>query len=344
MYPNVAVIEELRKESKNRGTDLELLYVGSKGGMEKEIIEKIGVKILLISCGKLRRYFSVENFFDFFKVPVGVFQARGILKKFKPDVVFSKGGYVSFPVTVAAYSLKIPVVIHESDLIPGLANKLSFSFVDKICFSFEKTRDFFESAPDIVKQKLVLTGNPIRQEILEGNKMTGLDILGFDGSKPVIFVIGGSLGAMQINKLVWESLDILLKNFDIIHQVGKGNVRADIIHKNYKQLEFIDDELKDIYAACDIVVSRGGANSLAEIALLEKKALIIPLGTKVSRGDQLENASDFGKKMGWSVLIGEIDVNKFIKEIRMIEENQSVFYEEIQNGTKNIVNLIFKYE
>jgi UDP-N-acetylglucosamine--N-acetylmuramyl-(pentapeptide) pyrophosphoryl-undecaprenol N-acetylglucosamine transferase len=328
----MAVIEELRKRE-----IAEIKYIGSKNGPEKKMIEKMGIDFEGITCGKLRRYFSFENFVDMFRVPIGIFHAYRILKNYKPEIVFSKGGYVSFPVTVAAWKLKIPVILHESDVIPGLANKLSMKFAKKICISFEETKNYL---PKKFLKKTVITGNPVRESIFGGGRENGFKFTGLNEHRPIILVIGGSQGATQINHLVRSSLDELLKKFQIVHSVGRGNLDIGIHKSGYRQYEFIDENLRDIYAISDLVVSRGGANSLAEIALLKKKAVILPLSF-ASRGDQIENSRIFVRKFGWAMLSGDVSVKDFIDAIFLAFHNQTkIFGTELENGTTAIVDLI----
>lgn len=314
---------------------MDLLYVGSKDGVEKKMAKDFGLKYRGVSCGKLRRYLSWANFRDMMKVPVGVLQALFILKKFKPDVIFSKGGYVSVPVAIAGWVLRVPVICHESDLRPGLANKICFKFAHKICVSFEESLDF------VNKKKAVFTGNPVRNEVLKGSKQKGWEFSGFDGANPVILVMGGSQGARQINELVEASLSYLTKEYQILHVRGRGNLNIKLTHKNYKQYEYISDELADVYAISDLVVSRGGANSLAELGLLKKKAIILPLGMNVSRGDQIENATIFSRKFGWSILNEKAKSKDFIDAIELTMKTE-LLDGEIENGVDKIVELILK--
>jgi len=301
--------------------------------------EKAGVRYEGVSCGKLRRYFSFENIIDVFRVPVGIFQARKVLKEFKPDVLFSKGGYVSVPVVIAASRLKIPIIVHESDISPGLANKICFRFANKICLSFEETKAYI---PKKFGKKIVVTGSPVRLDLLNGDSEKGYKFTGFDKHRPVILIMGGSQGAEQINELVRASLDELIKKFQIVHIVGKGNLDISVHKKGYVQYEFLSEQLKDIYSMSEMVVSRGGANSLAELALLKKRVLVIPLGESASRGEQTGNAQLFVRKFGWSLLGGDIAREDFIDNIILTygnEQNQDVPFE---NGLKKIVDLILK--
>jgi len=332
VIPNLAVIEELKKHG-----NVDLLYIGSRDGIEKKIIEKIGVEYHGIFCGKLRRYASFDNFLDIFKLAIGVMQAIKILKKWKPDRVFSKGGYVSLPVVASAKFLNIPVIVHESDLVPGLANKMSFRVAKTICLSFEES---MEKLAENFRKKAVVTGTPIRSWIADGDADKGRRFTGLDGHRPVILVTGGSQGAEQINELVRESLDELLRRYQIVHLVGRGNLDISIHKKGYVQYEYLDEQMADVYAVCEMVISRGGANSLAEIAFLKKKALIIPLGTAASRGDQIDNAKIFVKKFGWSMLMDEISREDFIKSIEMTYNNRVDFGEEMKNGSDEIADII----
>jgi UDP-N-acetylglucosamine--N-acetylmuramyl-(pentapeptide) pyrophosphoryl-undecaprenol N-acetylglucosamine transferase len=289
VLPNVAVIEGFKEKYPNT----ELLYIGSKNGPEKVLAEKAGVLFEAVACGKLRRYLSFENVKDFFRVPVGIFQARKILKEFKPDKVFSKGGFVSVPVCVAAWSLKIPVVLHESDFSPGLANRISAKFADTICVSFEESKKFFR------KKNVKVCGNPVRKMIFGGKKEKGFTLTGFTPDKPVLLIMGGSLGAKQINDLTFNNLPELLKHCQVVHITGKGKGSINHVReklKDYKQFEYLHEELADIYAITDLVVGRAGANTLAEISALGLPSVLIPLSLDVSRGDQIENAKIFEEK------------------------------------------------
>ncbi|MDD3861847.1 MAG: undecaprenyldiphospho-muramoylpentapeptide beta-N-acetylglucosaminyltransferase [Candidatus Gracilibacteria bacterium] len=333
VIPNLAIIEDLKSRE-----IAEIKYVGSKKGPEKKLIEKAGIDFEGITCGKLRRYFSFENFADFFRVPVGIFQAYKILKGYQPVVIFSKGGYVSFPVVVVAWKLKIPVILHESDVVPGLANKLCMKFAKKICISFEETKLYLNKSS---LKKTVFTGNPVRKSIFSGNREAGLKFTGLNQHRPVILVMGGSQGADQINKLVRSNLDELLKKFQIVHVVGRGNLDIGIHKTGYKQYEYLDENLKDVYAICDLMISRGGANSLAEMALLKKKAVVIPLSTETSRGDQIENSRVFVRKLGWSMLSGNVSKQDFIDAVFLAFNNPTkITGNEIPNGTDEIVQLI----
>ena len=288
--PNIALIPKLRE----LGFDIH--YIGSYNGIEKDLIEPFGIPYHGISSGKLRRYFSLQNFTDPFRVIKGFGEARKLIKNLKPDVIFSKGGFVSVPVVLAGKKCKVPVIIHESDMTPGLANKIAIPSAAKICCNFPETLDCLPEG------KAVLTGSPIRQELLSGNKFTA--------DKPVILVIGGSLGSVVVNNAVRESLPCLLKDFQIIHLCGKGKTDESLKNtKGYCQFEYVKDELRDIFALSEIVISRAGANAICELLALRKPNLLIPLSAKASRGDQILNARSF-ERQGFSMVLEEEDLTK----------------------------------
>lgn len=291
--PNIALLPTL----KNHG--YEIKYMGSYDGIEKKLIEELGIDYIGISSGKLRRYMSVKNFTDPFRVIKGFSEAKKFIKQYRPDVVFSKGGFVSVPVVFAADHYKIPVIIHESDMTPGLANKLSIPHAYKVCHNFPETAEF------LPKGKSVLTGSPIRAELLSGNKNAGLSICHFTNHKPIIMVIGGSLGAASVNEVIRNSLDTLLDKYQIVHLCGKGKTDENLKGKSgYVQFEYIKEELKDLFAMSDVIISRAGANAICEILALKKPNILIPLPAHASRGDQILNADSF-KKQGFSEVLDE---------------------------------------
>ena len=296
--PNMALVPELQK----RGYDIQ--YIGSYDGIEKDLIQSISIPYHGISSGKLRRYFDLKNFSDPFKVLKGYAQASKLLKELKPDIVFSKGGFVTVPVVLAAKRRKIPCIIHESDMTPGLANKLAIPSATKVCCNFPETLKYLPEG------KAVLTGSPIRQELFEGKKESGLAFCNFTKDKPVILVIGGSLGAVAINDAVRNSLDTLLEQFQIIHLCGKGKLDETLTNKKgYVQFEYIKKELSDLFACTDLVISRAGANAICELLSLRKPNILIPLSASASRGDQILNARSF-EKQGYSYVIEEEHLTK----------------------------------
>jgi UDP-N-acetylglucosamine--N-acetylmuramyl-(pentapeptide) pyrophosphoryl-undecaprenol N-acetylglucosamine transferase len=283
--PNIAIVnqvKELRPEA-------QVLYVGSKGGMEEKIIKDLNWKFAAIYCGKLRRYFSWQNFLDVFKTAAGIMQSLWIVASFRPDVIFCKGGYVSLPMAIAGGILRKPVIIHESDAEPGLANKLAAHFAKEICVSFEETKQLWKG------KKFHVTGNPVREELKQGKAEDGWKFSGLNPGKPVVLVMGGGQGAQFINEMIWHNLPKLLKNYQVIHLCGKGKERADLKGTpGYFSSEFIGAELKDLFAITNLVVSRAGANSLAEFEFLGLPAVLVPLVVG-SRGDQITNARIFAK-------------------------------------------------
>lgn len=295
--PNIALIPELKK------CGYEIYYIGSHNGIEKKLIEEYGIPYYGISSGKLRRYFDLKNFTDPFRVVKGLFDAKKLIKKLKPDVVFSKGGFVSVPVVLAAKKCHVPAIIHESDMTPGLANKLCIPSASKVCCNFPETVNYLPEG------KAVLTGSPIRKELFDGNRLNGLDFCHFSINKPVILIIGGSLGSVAINKAVRNILPELLKKYQVIHLCGKGNLDPSLEHlEGYVQFEYIKKELSDLMDAADIVISRAGANAICELLALKKPAILIPLPAASSRGDQILNAQSFDKQ-GYSYLLKEEDMS-----------------------------------
>jgi len=305
--PNIALLPGL----KNMGFDIH--YAGTRKGMERELVAKAGVAYHCISAGKLRRYFDFKNFTDIFKIALGFLQSLILMIKLRPSIVFSKGGFVSCPVVWAAWLTGVPVIIHESDITPGLANKLSMPFAKKICFSFPETEAHLPSA------KREATGLPVRDELLRGDARRGRELCGFEDGKPVIMVIGGSLGAQAVNEAVRGALDKLLDGFNVCHICGKGG-KAPGSRKGYCQFEYVGEELPDIFAMADMVISRAGATALFELLALRKPALLIPLGTAASRGDQILNARSF-EKQGYAGVLLQDGLNGAV-----LAENVYCFY------------------
>ena len=321
--PNIALLPGL----KELGYDIH--YIGSYNGIEKELIEQFDIPYHGISSGKLRRYFSMQNFTDPFRVLKGFGEAKKIIKSLKPDVIFSKGGFVSVPVVVAGKQCHVPTIIHESDMTPGLANKLSIPSASKVCCNFPET---LEHLP---KDKAVLTGSPIRQELLTGDPEAALKFCGLKPGKPVILIVGGSLGSVVVNNAVRAILPELLKDFHIVHLCGKG--KADDSLKDlegYVQFEYIKEELKDLFALSDIVISRAGANAICEIHALRKPNLLIPLSAKASRGDQILNANSFARQ-GFSVVIEEEEITEetLLNAIRELFNNRQSYMDTMANST-----------
>lgn len=333
--PNIALFSKL----KELGYDIQ--YIGTENGIERKLIEDENIKYHIISSGKLRRYFDLKNFTDPFKVIKGIFDAKRILKQEKPDIVFSKGGFVSVPVVLGAFLNKIPIIIHESDITPGLANKIAMPYATKICVTFP------EALNHVNKKKAVLTGSPIRKELLQGSKIKGKSIAGFVDDKPIILIIGGSLGSRAINNLVREALDELLRSFNVINICGKGNVDESLNNKaGYKQFEYVKEDLTNLLACADLVIARAGANVIFELLALRKPNLLIPLSAKASRGDQILNAESF-EKQGFSMVVQEEELSSKVLVEKLSElyneKNKYVTFmnkSEVKDSIDKIINLI----
>lgn len=319
--PNIALFPRL-KELK-----YDIHYIGSYEGIEKKLIEEYGIPYYGISSGKLRRYFDIKNFFDPFRVLKGYSQSIKLMKKIKPDVVFSKGGFVSVPVILAAKHCKIPSIIHESDLTPGLANKLAIPAAQKVCCNFPETLKYL---PD---DKAVLTGSPIRKELLSGNRMNALELCNFTANKKVILVVGGSTGSQFINNTIRRLLPQLRENYQIIHLCGKGNLDPSLDGTpGYAQFEYANKELSDFFALADLVISRAGANAICEILALRIPNILIPLSANASRGDQILNARSF-EKQGFSYVIEEEQLSDetLTSAIQQVFENRQSYLEAMEN-------------
>ncbi len=333
--PNIALLPELKKQ----GYDVH--YIGSYEGIERTLIKEQGIPYYGISSGKLRRYIDVKNLSDPFKVVKGLGQAIRLLGRIKPDVVFSKGGFVSVPVVLAAKFRHIPCVIHESDMTPGLANKICIPCAYRVCTNFPETMKH------IPAEKAVLTGSPIRQELFKGSREKGLAFCGFDDTKPVLLIMGGSLGAVAVNDAVRGILPELLQKFHVIHLCGKGKLDDSLNDtKGYAQYEYIGPELRDLMAAADILISRAGANAICEILALRKPNILIPLSAEASRGDQILNAASF-EKSGYSVVIQEKDVTNelLLKTVNDVYTNREQYIHamdksQLNNSIEKIVGLI----
>lgn len=333
--PNLALLPLLKAHG------YEIRYIGSKDGMEKGLVEKAGLPYDGISSGKLRRYFDLKNFTDPFRVLKGFGEAKKLLKKYQPDVIFSKGGFVSVPVIFAAKKCKIPAVIHESDMTPGLANKLSIPSAAKVCCNFPET---LKSLPE---GKAVVTGCPIREELLSGSRLKGLELTGFQPSKPVLMIIGGSLGSVAVNTAVRRILPELLKDFQVVHLCGKKNLDQSLVGtEGYVQYEYVSEDLKDLFALADVVISRAGANAICELLALRKPNLLIPLSAAASRGDQLLNAESF-RKQGFSDVLQEEEITDevLLERIHELYENREQYKAAMEksnlgNAVETIVELL----
>jgi len=333
--PNLALIKNFQQKG------WELNYIGSQAGIEKELIAKTSVPYHAIATGKLRRYFSWQNLLDPFKIILGIIQAFILLHKLKPAVVFSKGGFVAFPVVVAAWLNRVPIIIHEADLTIGLTNKLCLPFATKICVAFPETIRQIKN-----KKNAIVTGIPIREEFFQGNAKHGREICGFTPNKKIILVFGGSLGADQINKVVRQLLPNILEQFQIAHVCGEGKIDTNCNYEGYKQFAYLHEEFPHVLAAADLVISRSGANSLYELLALHKPNILIPLAKATSRGDQILNAK-YSAERGCSevILQEQLTPELLLEKIATVEKNHNAMIEAIKkfavlDGTKLIYEII----
>ena len=331
--PNIALIPKLKE------LGYELHYIGSYEGIEKELIKPFQLPYHGISSGKLRRYFSLQNFTDPFRVLKGFVEARRLIKKLEPSLIFSKGGFVTVPVVVAGGAHKVPVIIHESDMTPGLANKLAFPSAKKICCNFPETLQF------LPKNKGILTGSPVREELFEGNKKIALQLCNFVEGKPVLLILGGSLGSIAINRAIRELLPEILEKYQIIHLCGKNKLDPSLTHlQGYAQFEYLQEEYKDVIALADLVISRAGANAICELLALHKPNLLIPLSLRASRGDQILNAKSF-ERQGFSMVLKEEHLTKesLLESIEALYNNQEHYLENMrESDQQDSVSIILK--
>ena len=333
--PNIALLPRLKE------LQYDIHYIGSYHGIEKELIEQFGIPYHGISSGKLRRYFSIQNFTDPFRVIKGLGEAKKLVKILNPDVIFSKGGFVSVPVVLAGKGRHVPTIIHESDMTPGLANKLSIPSATKVCCNFPETIQYLPAG------KAVLTGSPIRKELLQGNRLSALRFTGLSANKPIILVMGGSTGAVAVNEAIRRILPTLLQKFQVVHLCGAGKLDTSFGHlAGYVQYEYIKNELKDLFALADIVISRAGANAICELLALKKPSLLIPLSAAASRGDQILNARSF-EKQSFSMVLEEEEISNetLLGAVHTLYENRASFSMAMHNSSQtdsieSIIHLI----
>ncbi len=324
--PNLALVPTLKEY------DFDIAYIGSHTGIEKKLVTAEGIKYYSISTGKLRRYFDLKNFTDPFRVLKGFAEAYSILRSEKPDIIFSKGGFVSVPVVKAASLLHIPVIIHESDMTPGLANKLSYSAASKICCSFRETAQYIPSS------KAVFTGSPVREELKNGDRGRAYAFTHLKrGELPTILVVGGSLGAQHVNEAVRHLLPKLLPNYNVVHLCGKGKLDQSYIGTdNYVQYEYISNEMADLFSMADIIISRAGANAIFELLALRKPNILVPLPLAGSRGDQIKNAESF-KKAGYSYVLKDENLSDetLMQAINTVKDNMIDYVEAMENADES---------
>lgn len=336
--PHMALLPYLQQEG------YEIHYLGTKNGIEKELMDVPGVTYHNIQSGKLRRYVDLKNLSDPFKVIAGCFQSLHHIRKIKPDVCFSKGGFVAVPVVIAAWLRHVPVLCHESDMTPGLANKISARFAQKIATTFPECAELLGS-------KAVCTGTAMRAGIYQGSREKGLQMCGFDGSKPVLLMMGGSSGAQAVNAALRGALPKLLPHMNVLHLTGAGNLDASLIDlPGYCQFEFLNAELPDAFACADYILSRAGSNAICELQGLKKPMLFVPYPSGASRGDQLINAEAF-RKRGLCHVLQQSDMNAETLYIALMDlvADQDRLIENLKNappadGTQAILNLIHEIQ
>ena len=335
VLPNITLLPHLQELGFN------VYYVGSHDGIERGLVEFSGIPYFGISSGKHRRYFSFKNFTDLFRIIKGVWDSNKVLRHVRPDIIFSKGGFVVVPLIFAAKLRGIKIVIHESDLTPGLANRLVKPFANKVLVSFPETLKY------VPQKKSTLTGIPVRADLSSANREEGLHFLEFTkNDKPIMLVTGGSQGSAAINICVREHLPKLLEKFNVVHLCGRGNLSG-ITLDGYKEYEVLNKDLPNVLKASDIVVSRAGANTLFELLTLKKPNLLIPLTLRQSRGDQIVNAKSFMER-GFSVVLNEEHLHeKFMGEVNDLYDNRNVYIEamskiELGNAAAKIVREIIE--
>ena len=370
IYPGLAVADELKTIASSNNLDIKISWIGCSKGMDKKIVEtSIGPdskptadKFYGIPSGKLRRYFSLKNFSDLFRIAAGFFSAYHILRREKPAVLFSKGGFVSVPPCLAAHLLHIPVFTHECDFTLGLANRLNFKSADCMFVSYEETKNRLGAAD---QKRVIVTGNPVRPVFYKTDSAKGREFLGLEpgassdgGAKQILLVLGGSSGARQINELVFDNIDFLCEHFTVVHQTGllnaDDNRSAMLVEKYgeaYKPYNFIYKEMPDVVAAADVILSRAGANSIWEAAVLQKPMVLVPLCGNGTRGDQVDNAEFFKSKGAAEVLVGADADSEHLKAAltNMLDETKRASYKDalrILTGgeppAKKIASILFE--
>ena len=330
VMPNIALIPDLEAHGYH------VIYIGSSG-IEKELLKSYDLAYYTIQVGKLRRYFSWQNFFDIFKVALGFFQSFFILLRTKPQLIFSKGGFVSVPVALAARVLNIKIFTHESDVSPGLANKIILKFANKIFYSFSETEQF------LPKNKAIFSGTPIRKNLFQGSKEKALKFCHFkDDDLSTVLVMGGSLGALKINTALHKALPKILEKFKVIHITGRGK-EINFKHPNYCCFPYVYQELKAIFAITEFIIARAGANSIFEFLALKKPMLLIPLEAG-SRGDQVLNSESF-RNQGWARVLreGQLDDLSLLSELEILrEQTETIVQHQSSWSIKNPNDIIIQ--
>jgi UDP-N-acetylglucosamine--N-acetylmuramyl-(pentapeptide) pyrophosphoryl-undecaprenol N-acetylglucosamine transferase len=314
IYPGLAVAAGLRAAGGVR-----VIWIGSEAAFDREVVEKAGIRFFAIKSGKLRRYFSLKNLTDIFNIAAGYVQARRILRKERPALLFSKGGFVSVPPCIAARSLRIPAITHESDFSPGLATKINALFAAKVCLSYEESAAFF---PRAIRRKTIHTGNPVREAFHAADRKRGFAFLGVPDTARVLLVLGGSQGAREVNQLVRAALPALTGHFIVAHQTGEADFAASagLQSGRYRPFAYIKAELPDVLSCAYLVLGRAGAGTVWESAACGKPLVLIPLEGSGTRGDQVENARYF-ERQGAAVVLVHPDAARLAAVIKELADN-----------------------
>ena len=324
--PGLAIANKIKEKEPNS----EIMFIGTTRGLENDLVPRAGYELKTIEAYGLSKKVSIENIKKMIKTFKGYGEAKKIIKELKPDVIFSKGGFVSVPVVIAGKQCKVPTIIHESDMTPGLANKLAIPSATKVCCNFPETLSH------LPKEKAVLTGSPIRKELMLGDRKKALDFCGLTEEKPILLIMGGSQGSVIVNNAVRAILPELLKEFSIIHLCGKGKVEQSLLgQKGYVQFEYIQKELNDLFALADIILSRAGANAICEILALRKPNLLIPLSVNASRGDQILNARSF-ERQGFSMVLEEEEIKDtvLLDAIRKLYKEKDAYIDAMKKSSQ----------
>lgn len=318
-------------------------YIGSYAGIERTLLAAFpNIPYHAVSCGKLRRYKDIQNFIDPFRVLRGLWQSFWLLRKIRPALVFSKGGFVSVPVAVGGWLNRVPVLLHESDLSLGLANRICSRFAVAILTTFPETATHVKNG--------IQTGTPLRATLFSGQREKGLALCGFSDEKPVLLVTGGSSGAVAVNAAVRDALPTLLETYQVAHLCGSGNVDqglADI--PGYRQFEYLEGELADAFAMADILVSRAGSTTISEILALRKPALLIPYPSSSSRGDQIENARNLEKRgLAMALMQDELTPESLVQQLSDLWGRRAEYVARMESitdadGTLAVLEQIRKY-
>ena len=318
VIPALPVIERLKASGHT------VTFVGTRSGLEERLVAQAGVRYRGISAGKLRRYFSWQNLTDLFRIVAGVLQSIVLIGRERPQVVFSKGGFVSFPIALAAWLWRVPLVAHESDLTPGLANRLVMPFARSLCVSFPATKVHREGL------NILHTGTPLRPSMLHGDAAAGRAALGLSSEQPLLVVTGGSLGATSLNAALRDALPQLLKQYYVLHVTGAGK-SEDVAMPGYDQREYVGEGWGDLLAAADVVISRAGANALFELLALRKPNVLVPLDARASRGDQIDNAA-YAEAAGYSLVVPDeaLGASALLDAVQRVQADRAAYVAAMQ--------------